>query len=286
MALKDLMVLLDPTEQGSKRLAIAAAFAQRHGAHLKGLCLAEAVTPVEPVAMTADAYAFGGGMSAFLDELRGERARRIAPLEEAFRNRLARDGLSGEWVLAEGIAGAAALAHARLSDLIIAGQTDPAGGPDRPYVNPIEEIMLASGRPLLVVPCYGDFPICGETVLVGWTETREATRAVHDALPILAAAKSVTVLAIGAEHGEGGAGEVPAGEIAAHLARHGVHASAAETVTGGISPADVLLNYASDTGADLMIVGGYGHSRVRELTLGGVTRSLLQHMTVPVLFSH
>ncbi len=286
MALKDMMVLLDLSEQSKRRLALAGALAGRHGAHLKGLCLAEAIRPVEPLALTADAYAFGTGIVPFLEQIKTERARQVAPVEAGLNELLMRDGLSGEWVLADGAPAAVSLAHARLADLVIAGQTDPEGGSDRPYVNPVEEILLGSGRPLMVVPRYGAFPTCGETVLVGWTETREATRAVHDALPILAAASSVSVLAIGAEHEGDGGLDVPAAGMAEHLARHGCRAVAAETVTGGLSPADVLLNYASDIGADLIVVGGYGHSRVRELTLGGVTRSLLQHMTVPVLFAH
>jgi nucleotide-binding universal stress UspA family protein len=286
MALKDMMVLLDLSEQSKRRLALAGALAGRHGAHLKGLCLAEAIRPIEPLALTADAYAFGTGIVPFLEQIKAERGRQVAPVEAGLNELLARDGLNGEWVLADGAPVPASLAHARLADLVIAGQTDPEDGPDRPYVNPVEEILLGSGRPLMVVPRYGAFPTCGETVLVGWTETREATRAVHDALPILAAASSVSVLAIGAEHEGDGEAEVPAAGMAEHLARHGCRAVAAETVTGGLSPADVLLNYASDIGADLIVVGGYGHSRVRELTLGGVTRSLLQHMTVPVLFAH
>jgi nucleotide-binding universal stress UspA family protein len=286
MALRDLTVLLDPSEQSGKRLALAASLALRHGAHLNGLCLADAVPPLEPVFLSADAYAFGGGLAMFLDQLRTERVERIAPVEAAFRARLARDGLSGDWALVEGNPATAALTHARLADLVIAGQSDPEGASDQPSVNPVEEILLDSGRPLMVVPHYGDFPTCGETILVGWTETREAARAVHDAMPLLAAARSVIVLAVVAEHLGVEPGDVPAAAIAHHLARHGVKAVAAETVTGGITTADALLNYASDRSADLIVVGGYGHARVRELVLGGVTRSLLKHMTVPVLFSH
>ncbi|HUA78415.1 MAG TPA: universal stress protein [Acetobacteraceae bacterium] len=291
MALKDLMVLLDATEASARRADLAAALALRHGAYVRGVCLAEAIRPMEPLVLSADAYAFGSGITAFITEMKALRERQIAPIEAALDQRLARDGLTGGFVLEEGAPIPAALGHARRADLVIAGQTDPEGGKDQPVVNPIEEILLGAGRPLLVVPRYGNFPSCGETVLVGWTDTREATRAVHDAMPILAAAKAVTVLTVGGEHGGGRAGEdgeevVPAAPVAEHLARHGVPATAAQTVSGGLSPADVLLNYASDIGADLIVVGGYGHSRLREVTLGGVTQSLLQHMTVPVLFSH
>lgn len=289
MALKDLMVLLDTTEQSKERLDLAAMLALRHGAHVRGVCLAETIRPVEPLVLSADAYAFGSGIAAFVAQVKEERARQIAPIEASFQSRLARDGLSGAFVFAEGAPVPVALAHARRADLVIAGQSDPEGGKDQPSVNPVEEILIGAGRPLLLVPRYGNFPACGETVLVGWTDTREAARAVHDALPILAAARAVTVLTVDTR--EGGGEETERGlessaPIAGHLARHGVPATVAQTVAGDLSPADVLLDYASDIGADLIVVGGYGHSRLREMTLGGVTRSLLQHMTVPVLFSH
>ncbi len=285
MALKDLMVLLDPSERSSRRLALAAALARRHGAHLTGLCLAEAVRPIDPVALTADGYAYGGSLKAFLDQLAAERTRAIAPVEAAFREQLVRDGIEGEWILGEGPPGPASLARARLADLLIAGQ-DPPGRDESAYAAPLEDLLLDSGRPLLLIPYYGSFPTCGESILIGWTETREAARAVHDAMPLLISAGSVTVLAIDAPHDETGPREVPTADIARHLARHGVKAVAAETVSGPISTADALLNYASDIGADLIVIGGYGHSRVREIVFGGVTRSLLRHMTVPILFSH
>lgn len=283
MALKDLTVLLDASEQSTRRLDLAGTLAAAHGARLKGLCLAETIRPIEPLALNAEAYAFGSGVAAFVAEMKAQRARQIAPIEAALDACLARYGLDGAFVLAEGAPIPAGLGHARLADLVIAGQPDPEGQSD----GPVEEILLGAGRPLLLVPRYGNFPACGETVLVGWTETREAARAVHDALPILAHAHAVTLLTV--EDAPGGEPEedaAPAAGIAAHLARHGVPATAARTISGGLSPADVLLNTTSDIGADLIVVGGYGHSRLREVTLGGVTRSLLRHMTVPVFLSH
>jgi nucleotide-binding universal stress UspA family protein len=105
---------------------------------------------------------------------------------------------------------------------------------------------------------------------------------VHDSLPLLQSTAKVTVLSV--QHAAPAA--LPTADIAAHLARHGLAVAAARTVADGISHADALLSYACDIGADLLVVGGYGHSRVREVILGGVTRELLQHMTLPVLMSH
>ena len=138
-------------------------------------------------------------------------------------------------------------------------------------------------------------------MLIGWNARREAARAVHDALPLIRDAAAVTVLAVdphgrpgalgghGGDHGGGHGGDhgdEPAADIARHLARHGLRVTAAQADSGGIGVADVLLNQAADLGADLLVTGGYGHSRTREMVLGGITRALLQRMTLPVLMSH
>ena len=108
----------------------------------------------------------------------------------------------------------------------------------------------------------------------------------HDALPLLEKASKVTILAINPRRGVQGHGDVPAADIALHLARHGVRAEASHTIANDISDGDALLSYASDIGADLIVAGGYGHSRAREMVFGGVTRTLMEQMTVPVLLSH
>ncbi|MBN8909554.1 MAG: universal stress protein, partial [Rhodospirillales bacterium] len=121
---------------------------------------------------------------------------------------------------------------------------------------------------------------------VAWNASREAARAVNDALPLLEGAKLVTVVAINPRQGIGGHGDVPAADIVLHLARHGVKAEAAHTVANDISDGEALLSYAADLGVDLIVAGAYGHSRAREMVFGGVTRTLLSEMTVPVFLSH
>jgi nucleotide-binding universal stress UspA family protein len=135
------------------------------------------------------------------------------------------------------------------------------------------------------VPYVGHVKPIGKKVLIGWKSGREAARAVHDAMPILVGADDVEVLTIDPERDVDGINE-PAAAITHHLVRHGVPATAKHTISGDIPEGDVLLNYASDKNADLIVVGGYGHSRASEFILGGVTRTLLTEMTVPVLFSH
>ena len=285
MAIKDILVHLDASPRSAVRLALAAGLAGRHGAHLTALYVVE----------LPSAALFYGDPSGFADarlvdemlskmrETAMVEARRV---EQSFGDRIRRDGISGEWRLVEALAADTVALHARYADLTIVGQHDPG---DSSIVSATEiaaSTLLSSGRPMLVVPYAGPVDRCGETVLVGWKSTREAARAVNDALPLLRQARSVTILAINPEQGIGGDGDVPAADIALHLARHGVKASAAHTVAKEVSEGDVLLNYADDIGADLIVAGGYGHSRLREFAIGGVTRTLLTTMTVPILLSH
>jgi len=128
--------------------------------------------------------------------------------------------------------------------------------------------------------------VIGKCVLVAWDASREAARAVADAMPLLAAADAVIVLAVDPQPGPDGHGEIPGADIALHLARHGVKAQIERTVSAGVPIGELLLSRAADLGADMLVMGAYGHSRVRELLLGGATRSILASMTIPVLMSH
>ncbi len=147
-----------------------------------------------------------------------------------------------------------------------------------------EDVVLSSGRPALVVPYIGAAKTIGERVMVAWDASREAARAVHDALPVLERAKSAVVLVINPHRGNHGA--EPGADIALHLARHGVEVEAQHLEVNDLSVADALLSRLADNGIDLLVMGAYGHSRLRELVLGGVTRQIFQEMTVPVLMSH
>jgi len=121
-------------------------------------------------------------------------------------------------------------------------------------------------------------------VLVAWNGSREATRAVHDALPLLRRAEKVTVLSIDPD--EDAEPRLPGADVSLHLARHGVTAQAATIAGTDVAVGDLLLSYAADHDIDLIVMGAYGHTRLREVVLGGATRTLLRHMTVPVLMSH
>jgi nucleotide-binding universal stress UspA family protein len=285
MAFKDILVHLDGGPRSATRLAIAAGLAGRFGAHLTGVYVVD-IPSVEFFYGTAMPLA-GGGAEQLVDQIRADAVAAAAQVETAFREVLRREGLDGEWRLVEGNLPATVALHARYADLTVVGQVNAYEhrgdlGHDAVAV----AAVMNSGRPVLAVPFAGDFPTLGQRVLVAWNASREAARAVNDALPLLREAASVTVLAVNPRRGINGHGDVPAADIALHLARHGVRAEAAHTVATDIPDGEALLSYAADIGADLIVCGAYGHSRARELVFGGVTRTLLAEMTAPVFLSH
>jgi nucleotide-binding universal stress UspA family protein len=178
----------------------------------------------------------------------------------------------------------AAILHARHADLLIyaqQGPTDPAAFISRDFS---EDVLMESGRPMIMLPYAGRIERFGETVLIAWDGGQAAARAVADALPILRLASFVNIAVVQRHHDE----TEPAGiELATYLEQHHVRASfSALPRVSGVSTGAVLLNALTDTHSDLLVLGAYGHARVRELVLGGVTRTILESMTTPVLMSH
>ena len=276
MALKDLLVHVDNDPACSSRVDVAAALAATHEAHLTGL---------HPMGWPRlPGYVEAELPPNFLDEQRRELEELARRAEELFNERTRRRGIRGEWRVDTGAIVGTTKLHARYADITIVGQgIDLKHAPYDVAFLP-EELALGVGRPVLVVPRYGTFEAVGERVLIAWNGSREATRAVHDAIPLIRRATKVTVLSIDPERDTGD--RLPGADIALHLARHGIAAEAASTPGLDIGVGDLLLSRAADLGADLIVMGAYGHSRVREVVLGGATRQILQQMTVPVLMSH
>jgi nucleotide-binding universal stress UspA family protein len=274
MALKDLLVCLDPHPSVDARIKLAVALAQRDGAHLVGLHI------VPPGPMPAYYTPETVEISRSLRKKAADSFKRT--VGRRFNDTLRREGLQGELRIEEGEVAEDATLHARYADLAVLGQPDPDRELDSAV--PPDHVVLYSGRPVLVVPYIGYSGTVGEHVIVAWNAGREAARAVNDALPLLAHAKVVRVLAINPERA-GTHGEEVGADVALHLARHGVKADVS-VLASEIGEADMLLSQAADFGADLIVMGAYGHSRARELILGGMTRHLLHHMTVPVFMSH
>ncbi len=309
MALKDILVALDASEQSDTRLALALSLARRHGAGIAGLCADGLLNAPEPAAQPR-IYPAPLGLQGMADLATAAAAPLLIPrpapsnraelaeqIGEGFHETITHASLRGTYETEIGPPAAAFVRRARAADLVILGQPDP-DDPLAPVARAtIEDVLLMSGRPVLVIPYAGRFPATGRNVLIGWSETREAARAAHDALALIEPGAKATLLSIhpGPLTPEGS--ELPGAEAARHFARHGIDAKPAETIPEGLgapsyitrpstTEAEALLNYASDINADLLVVGGYGHSRARELILGGITRSLIHTMTLPVLLSH
>ena len=276
MSYRSLLVDVAADPRRELRLRLAAGLAKTFEADLVGLFVAPLMflpAPYGNPAAMLGAEVLEAQRSAIAEEVR--RAR------EAFEAACSAAGVGAEWYDEEGEAGEVLATYARYSDLTVVGQSEAEGFAGLAAQLP-ERVVLGSGRPVLIVPYAGTFErICGH-VVVAWNGAREAARAVNDAMPFLTRSAKVTVLEIDPADGSGETGRV----LARRLARHGVPASARHTVSGGAPPAEILLSALADEGADLLVMGAYGHSRMREMALGGVTRAVLGHMTVPVLMSY
>ena len=171
---------------------------------------------------------------------------------------------------------------ARRFDLAIVGQVEPDGSPVQAMV--CESTLFESGRPMIIVPYVQMAPLKLDRIMVCWDGSRPAARAIADAMPLLKRAKNVEVVSVTSERGK--QDEIGGADMGHHLARHGLKVQVTRIMRGELDVEDVLLSHAADSGADFMVMGGYGHSRLREFVLGGVTRSILRTMTVPTLMSH
>jgi nucleotide-binding universal stress UspA family protein len=194
-------------------------------------------------------------------------------------------GLSAEVrILDASVAGAADLFGriARRFDLAVVGQAQPNEGASEELL--IEGALFESGRPVVVVPYVQTQAVTLERVLVCWDGSRPATRAIADALPFLQLAKAIDIVAVSGERGKGG--ELAGTNMARHLARHGLDVELTRVAAGNVDVPSAIRSHAAETGADFMVMGGYGHSRLREFILGGVTRTILTSSTIPVLMSH
>jgi nucleotide-binding universal stress UspA family protein len=171
------------------------------------------------------------------------------------------------------------------SDLIIIGQSNPKNErPDQRSL--VERAVRGSGRPVLVMPYLGEFENVGDNILLGWSATRESTRSAHDALPLIKDARETKIFWVGKEGGKNNRIEQSARDLAVALDRHGANVSILHTDPSRLAIGDELLNEATNSGSDMIVTGGYGHSRMYDFVLGATTNHLMKYMTVPVLISH
>lgn len=275
---KDLMVPMTGGVGDADALDFAIALAGSHGAHLSALEMIDLPMPItHPWGMIPDTTAV---IHASLHE-RGEA--NLARLRE----RLAREPIPSQARLVEALYSEAPRLAARQAfdaDLTVVagaiGDTIESVVPRAYFV----ALLLESGRPVVVVPprCAVEMPI--KRVTIGWRTSRETTRAVHDALPVLKTAERVDVLSIGADGAQDT--ESDGKRVVEHLDRHGVAAHWISRASTDQTVAAAILQHTREARADLLVVGGYGHSRLREWALGGVTRELLISADLPVFFGH
>ena len=283
MALKDILVHLDNDPRCAARLAIAVDLAVRHQACLTGLYVVD--VPNTDYFYGAGLPMAGLGPDQLVDVMTAEARAAAAPVEANFRQLLRLNNVEGEWRIVEGYTPAVLSVDSRYADLVIVGQPDDPRRPDHRSRLAVETTLMSAGRPVLTIPFAGEFPTLTDHILVAWNASRESTRAVHDAMPLLLTASEVTILAVNPRAAIDES-DPPRTDLATHLARHGVRAETTRTVAEDISDGEALLSYASDISATMIVAGGYGHSRAREMIFGGVTRTLMNEMTIPVLFSH
>lgn len=201
--------------------------------------------------------------------------------QKALTGKAGAQGVALEWHVVRGYPREVLSAHARYVDIVVLGQPDPEHDEYGGTEGLLSDLAIGAGRPILAIPHAGHHVEFGKRILLPWNDSREATRAAHDALPLMQAAEKVTVLVVNAEEDL-----ASAEEISAHLARHGVTVEAKTEKVKGLDIGDAVLNAVSDLSCDMLVMGAYGHSRLREYALGGVTRHIMGHMTVPTLFSH
>jgi nucleotide-binding universal stress UspA family protein len=278
MPFKTIAVFIEQTPSGEARMSYAAKLACNYGAHLIGLFKV-------PSLIGSAAECFVQGRQAVREVIAQHRAQETEAIELARRSLAevcGREGVGFELrALFEGESNEVAL-NSLHADVVIAGGQRGNGG--LPTEWNAETLLLATGVPILLLPDSWSGSAV-EHVIVAWNASREARRAITDALPLLREAKSATVLLVdpakNPRHGE-----EPGADIAHYLSRHGVKVAVERLVSNGAPVASVIMDYAKEHAADLVVIGAYSHAKVAEAIFGGVTRSLLQDTAVPLLIAH
>lgn len=274
MSYKELFLHLDSTARSDDRRDVAFELARRFNASLAGL-----YGECDPFLANL--------ASQNVDEMFTDSATRA---EEQFRTKAAESELSVQWessITRRDSALIKAVAFgARHCDLAILGQYNPNETRSGVPMDLVEQVVIHTGRPSLIVPCSGELESIGRRIMIGWNAGREAVRAVHDALPFLQSAQEVTLVSVNPRQEEKGHGVVPGADMAKHLEAHGVKAETETREIEGMSPMETLLSHGVEKGADLLVVGAHGHYGFPDLLRGSGTKLLLRHMTIPVLMSH
>lgn len=280
MTYKTVLAILQGEADAPRVLGFALPFAARGGSLLIGLH-AEAW----PIAM---ATPMGGGPAVdFSAELAESARRRHTELRALFDRRVNAEGLSAEWRSFDNASGDSAISgieSARAADLVIAQQNDPDASAR--MTADVEALIFQSGRPVLLLPyAYDPRGTPFRKVLLAWNGSKEAARAAFDALPLMKEANEVEVLTVDPRDTLQQDASMAGMAIAASLARHGLNVTIRVEHSAGLSHGDVIANHLADSGADLLVMGAFGRSRVSEFVFGGVTRTMLQSMLTPTFMA-
>jgi nucleotide-binding universal stress UspA family protein len=275
--IKDIVVNLGIGERANQAGDYAVSIAAAFDAHLAGIAFL--YDPIVPIS--------GAGYipADVIESQERDNAAAAKAALDRFAAASKRAGVSAEpLTMSASLAGVAEQFSriARRFDLSVVGQAEPESSAVEEVI--AESALFESGRPVIVVPYIQKDPLKLDQVMVCWDGSRSAARAIGDAVPLLKQSKRVEIVIVANERGK--QDEIAGADMGAHLARHGLNVEVRRTVLGDIDVADVLLSHAADSGSDFIVMGGYGHSRLREFVLGGVTRSIFRSMTAPVLMSH
>jgi nucleotide-binding universal stress UspA family protein len=275
--IKDLVVNLGLGKTRDAGAEYAVSIAEAFDAHICGVAFL-----YDPIVLPS---VMGGVPAEIIDAQRSESEKAANAAVARFEESSRRAGVAHEHRKLEASLGGAGDQFgslARRFDLAVAGQAEPRHGPTQDLI--IEGALFGSGRPVIVVPYIEKRGLTLDRVLVCWDGSRPAARAIADAMPFLQRSGAVEVVTVSG--GRQKDNEIAGVDMGEHLARHGLKIEVTRIVSTSIDVPNAILSYAADSGADFIVMGGFGHSRLREFVLGGATRGILAAMTVPTLMSH
>ena len=275
MAIQSILIHFNDDAHNNATIDSAIALARQQEATITGLYVRPypVVIPVAPI----------GGTMPVIDSMIEAFQQACEAAKTRFEKRMAGVGIGFDWRDDDGDTADRIGFHARYTDIAVLGQVSPEASDGRAPKDLPAIVTMNSGRPTLAIPYAGKHSTLFKRAMLCWNATREASRALHDSLMILQPGAHIDVLCVDAE---GSTDRSPGANIAAHLTRHGFEAVAHHMVSAELSTSDTILSASADLGSELIVMGVYGHARLREIALGGVTRSLMEHMPVPVLMSH
>ena len=279
MQYKNILVYLDQGASNGERLKTAAAIAKTHEAQLTGI-----VVNAQPTARMMEKLGLAKGDAA-LKNIRSD----ADALIDDFSATMQAQGVNYDTRIIEGRESKVPGKLARLVrnyDIAILRQANP-DKPNASFINELsEQVLFYSGRPVFFIPYIGAHQIPCRKGIIAWDGSAAATRAVHDALPLLEQMEEVTILVVDADKVVHNTDAAPGEDLSRHLLAHGITNKVEHVPSAGLGASTVILNAVADAGADILIMGGYGSPKLREMMLGGVTRTLFKSMTVPVVMSH